>query len=653
MPELYPSDDQLNALSGTTDSEQEVLFIPVGQSPYYTSYYKMLHRLLDVARRSGDLRVYKDGAMTFGVRAGRFMDGAAVRDFAGAAGVALADEQINYIYLSADGQLHVNQDGFPLADQTAHIPLAAITTSGGSYSHGDIVDYRGRAMYRPAGAMDSAEARMLTDGSNADSLHSHAIEIADEGITAGKLAQRSVLASKLGLRNCRFVEPGEDVASAYAWLASAERNAEFGELSSANRRTLVLCPGTHVLAATLLLDNDYVDVTALVAGSPEATILCCAGGAGAGSAVNQTACNINMSGFTIQNNGNAAGNHGLCISGRLYAQNGQTGAWINADNIILLDAYELGDSVYLSGGNPPVTAGWYHIVDEAKLDRSAGGASTNVAYQLWRGNNKSVYRNMRFIGMPTTNFQAQPVHGEMDIRGTWINCTCNDYGWRCAENRWLWADMYDCQCGSYAMGGDLPNVQIRGNYHRFTAGQSSFGGCTTAGCDVYANFYDCVMGSKCIAMGMTFGGSIYNSRLGSDCCGGFQQGPWYGRFTGYAENITASGNSFGAGHASCVNSGVMRNVTLTAMGDAMTLCGGRIYNSYLSVGGSNTHCVKLNGDGGRIIGSMLLASGSGNSVQADSSASAAIARCVMNASPAGTVTNTIASPLNVIDPNVG
>ena len=49
--------------------------MPVGQSPYHVSFYKMQQRLLNVARRAGDLRVYKDGPLTFGVRTGFFMDG--------------------------------------------------------------------------------------------------------------------------------------------------------------------------------------------------------------------------------------------------------------------------------------------------------------------------------------------------------------------------------------------------------------------------------------------------------------------------------------------------------------------------------------------------------------------------------------------------
>jgi hypothetical protein len=153
MNELYPSDAQLNALSGLSDAEQEVLFIATGESPYYTSFYKMLYRLLDVSRRAGDLRVYKDGDLTFGVRAGRFCDGATVRDFAAASDQALTDNATNSIYLAADGTLVVTTGGFPSPGATPHIPLATIVTAGGAYSLADITDYRGRSMFRPLSAM--------------------------------------------------------------------------------------------------------------------------------------------------------------------------------------------------------------------------------------------------------------------------------------------------------------------------------------------------------------------------------------------------------------------------------------------------------------------------------------------------------------------
>lgn len=148
MAELYPSETELAALSGTTDSEQEVLFILTGESPYYISFYKMLHRLLNVARRAGDLRVYKDGNLTFGVRAGKFMDGSVPREYAGSEENALTNNTTNHIYLQADGTLriepaHSGADDFPDPDVTAHIPLATLVTAAGAYGHDDITDCRG------------------------------------------------------------------------------------------------------------------------------------------------------------------------------------------------------------------------------------------------------------------------------------------------------------------------------------------------------------------------------------------------------------------------------------------------------------------------------------------------------------------------------
>jgi hypothetical protein len=181
MTETYPTDAQLAELSGASDPEQEVLFIPIGQSPYYTSFYKMLWRLMDVCRRAGDLRVYRDGELTFGVRAGRFLTGDAEVVYAGSAGNALTNNDVNYVYLTADGTLTVNTSGFPAPSAQPHVPLAEITTAAGSYSPsaGDLLDCRGGAMFTPVGyhAPDLVCEMSGTDG--ADGTGTMAIQIAD------------------------------------------------------------------------------------------------------------------------------------------------------------------------------------------------------------------------------------------------------------------------------------------------------------------------------------------------------------------------------------------------------------------------------------------------------------------------------------------
>jgi len=173
MTETYPSDAELNDLSGTTDPEQEVLFVPIGESPYYTSFYKMLHRLLNVSRRAGDLRVYKDvdEGLTCGVRPGRWMNGDQLVEFDNTEGVTLENNTTNYIYVEMDGTLHSepNDNGytsFPVPSVTPHKRLAVIETSAGDYDGrdsaqgGDITDMRGTIFSGPAG---SAAQRKLRD----------------------------------------------------------------------------------------------------------------------------------------------------------------------------------------------------------------------------------------------------------------------------------------------------------------------------------------------------------------------------------------------------------------------------------------------------------------------------------------------------------
>ncbi|MFW6061843.1 MAG: right-handed parallel beta-helix repeat-containing protein, partial [Planctomycetota bacterium] len=161
MTELYPADDQLNALSGAADPQQGVRYPAIGESPYYTSFYKTLYRLLDVARRAGDFRVYKDGELSFGVKGGKLPDGDQIREVAEVTAQPLTDNALNYIYLTVDSgtpEVHADTGGFPAASEQPHLPLATIATGtasaegvSGSYAHEDITDWRGAGIYRRHG----------------------------------------------------------------------------------------------------------------------------------------------------------------------------------------------------------------------------------------------------------------------------------------------------------------------------------------------------------------------------------------------------------------------------------------------------------------------------------------------------------------------
>ena len=201
MTEQYPSDAELNGLSGTTDNEQEVLFITTGEAPYYTSFYKTLYRLLKVARRAGDLRVFKDGDLTFGVRAGRYFNGDTAVNYSQVTGQALTNNATNYIYLTASGTLTVNTTGFPTPSVTPHIPLATILTAAGDYDGrdlsegGDITDYRGRTIFGVCRAPG-------LENTIADPGDAGAIPVTDTGhcdiVTAGAETRTIAAPDKLG-----------------------------------------------------------------------------------------------------------------------------------------------------------------------------------------------------------------------------------------------------------------------------------------------------------------------------------------------------------------------------------------------------------------------------------------------------------------------
>ena len=135
-----------DALSGTTDSDLDITHNTIGESTYYTTDYQKEAVILRILKQlPSQLRVYKDGDLTCGIRAGRFMDGATTRSYAGAAAQALTNNTTNYIYLTAAAALTINATGFP---SSPHVPLATILTASGVYAHTDITDYRGEAALR-------------------------------------------------------------------------------------------------------------------------------------------------------------------------------------------------------------------------------------------------------------------------------------------------------------------------------------------------------------------------------------------------------------------------------------------------------------------------------------------------------------------------
>lgn len=161
MAELPLSPAAADALSGAMDAQTDLVYPTIGESTYYTTVYKLLHRLLTIAKAVNAFRLYRDGTLTCGVRPGRAARGTSLHNYAGATAYALANDAINYLWLQVDGGvlvLHSNTTGMPNPATTPHVPLGTIATGTasaagvtGQYAVDDIVDYRGQAIFSLVG----------------------------------------------------------------------------------------------------------------------------------------------------------------------------------------------------------------------------------------------------------------------------------------------------------------------------------------------------------------------------------------------------------------------------------------------------------------------------------------------------------------------
>src|SRR6056297_2465528 len=147
MAEVYPSDSALNAL--LSEAETGVEYIPTGTTPYYLHFRRLLYRLLLATKRANDLRVFDEGNLSIGVKAGKFFNGSHYVSYAGSSGNALADNQASvYVYLDSSGNLITDEySAFPDPASIVHVRLAVVTTSGGDItSITDCRDYHSLAV---------------------------------------------------------------------------------------------------------------------------------------------------------------------------------------------------------------------------------------------------------------------------------------------------------------------------------------------------------------------------------------------------------------------------------------------------------------------------------------------------------------------------
>ena len=140
MPESYPDDASLLAL--TEDQATGVEYISTGRSPYVLEFRKLVQRVLLAGGRANDLRVYQDGDLTIGVRAGRCFVNNSTVDYAGAAGVTVSSDTTVYIWLDSAGVLQTSTVGLP-SDRTGFVPLAEVEVAASAIV--SVTDLRGEA----------------------------------------------------------------------------------------------------------------------------------------------------------------------------------------------------------------------------------------------------------------------------------------------------------------------------------------------------------------------------------------------------------------------------------------------------------------------------------------------------------------------------
>lgn len=191
MPERYPADNEL--LASTQDPGTGVEYIPNGKSPYFLEFRRLVQRTLLAAARANDLRVFVDGDLTVGVRAGDYVIADTPIHFAGAEHVTVPPAATTHLYFDAAGELQLG-DALP-EQRWTHLPLATVVADATRITA--IVDLRGQAfLHVPslaamgvsataarinaalADADDSVTAAALATltasaDSNADALHTH------------------------------------------------------------------------------------------------------------------------------------------------------------------------------------------------------------------------------------------------------------------------------------------------------------------------------------------------------------------------------------------------------------------------------------------------------------------------------------------------
>lgn len=242
------------------------------------------------------------------------------------------------------------------------------------------------------------------------------------------------------------------------------------------------------------------------------------------------------------------------------------------------------------------------------------------------------------------------------LNGTYINCTAGSTSfnsWTISTAVTSSGTIQGCKAGDYSFmsfNGNAPSttsIIFTGVMKDCIGGLSSFGGCYNTGIAkviVYMQgFIDNCTGGDYSFYGVELGPAVDSSieSVVSNCIGG------RGSFCGNGGIVAAIGSLI---NCHLVDS-VTKQLGAASWGGEMR---GRMENCSWIITGASNDCVAVN-NGAKIYNCTLVAGAGGASVisvSAPTVVSASIAHCRMQTAIDATVTNTIATPYNVIDTDI-
>jgi len=221
--EQWPTDATIVALDGTTDGDTGLPYVAKTTNPSSTpslevQFNRRLHRQNAMLATINACRVVQVDDTHIGVFGGRFRIGSADLQYSGQGSIAIASDDVWYVYLDAnsdDGsndvvQVVTDATGWP-ADKALYIPLAEVTMAASEIT--GIVDVRDLAIFSAGNTVSVSQITGVTDANilvasgttltaaamsgDATIANTGAVTIGASAITTGKIAAGAVTTAKI------------------------------------------------------------------------------------------------------------------------------------------------------------------------------------------------------------------------------------------------------------------------------------------------------------------------------------------------------------------------------------------------------------------------------------------------------------------------